>query len=126
MPTATDVVSSNLDQDEVYNINLIKFVSDLRQVGGFLRVLMFLPPKGRPLLTKGEDSDTQLGRDIMSVSYKENVTILAREIQLTAAPDVKPFVVRFKAKFADPINYMYILLFPRQSKISGVHCQIPV
>ena len=27
VPTATDVVSSNLDQDEVYNINLIKFVS---------------------------------------------------------------------------------------------------
>jgi len=35
----TDVVSSNLDQDEV-----IKFVSDLRQVGGFLWVLWFPPP----------------------------------------------------------------------------------
>ena len=33
----TDVVSSNLDRD-------IKFVSNLRQVGGFLRVLQFLPP----------------------------------------------------------------------------------
>jgi hypothetical protein len=99
VPTATDVVSSNLDQDEVYNINLIKFVSDLPQVGGFLRVLWFPPPRGRPLLTKGEDSDTQLGRDIMSVSYKENITILAREIQLTAAPDVKQFVVRrFQSK----------------------------
>ena len=34
----TDVVSSNLDH------YVIKFVSDLRQVGGFLRVLRFLPP----------------------------------------------------------------------------------
>ena len=34
----TDVVSSNLDQDEVYNI-VIQFASDLWQVGGFLRVL---------------------------------------------------------------------------------------
>jgi hypothetical protein len=31
----TDVVNSNLDQGEVYNI-VIKFFSDLQQVGGFL------------------------------------------------------------------------------------------
>ena len=37
----TDVVSSNLNQGEVYNI--IELVSDLRQVGGFLRVLRFPP-----------------------------------------------------------------------------------
>jgi hypothetical protein len=44
VPIATDV-SSNLDQGEVYNIMcLIKFVSDLRQVDGFLRVLRFPPP----------------------------------------------------------------------------------
>ena len=36
VPITTDVVSSNLDQDEVYNI-VIKFVNDLRQVSGFLR-----------------------------------------------------------------------------------------
>ena len=42
-PITTDVVSSNLDQGEVYNI-MKKFVSDLRQVGGFLRVLWFPPP----------------------------------------------------------------------------------
>jgi hypothetical protein len=37
----TDLVSSNLDQGEVYKLQhyVIKFVSDLRQVGGFLRVL---------------------------------------------------------------------------------------
>jgi hypothetical protein len=40
----TDVVSSNLEQGEVYNIMLMKFVSDLRHVGGFLRVLGFPPP----------------------------------------------------------------------------------
>ena len=39
---ATDV-SLNLDQGEVYNI-VIKFVSDLRQVCAFLRVLRFPPP----------------------------------------------------------------------------------
>ena len=40
MPNTIDVVSSNLDQGEVYNI-MRKFVSDLRQVGGFLRILQF-------------------------------------------------------------------------------------
>ena len=44
VPITTDVVSSNLDQGEVYNIYVIKFVSDLRQVGGFLWVLWFPPP----------------------------------------------------------------------------------
>ena len=42
----TKVVSSNPTHDEVISIQLyvIKFVSDLRQVGGFLRVLQFPPP----------------------------------------------------------------------------------
>ena len=39
VPITTNVVSSNLDQGEV-----IKFVSDLRQVGGCLWVLRFPPP----------------------------------------------------------------------------------
>jgi len=43
VPITTDVVSSNLDQGEVYNI-VIKFVCDLRQVGGFLWILWFPPP----------------------------------------------------------------------------------
>jgi hypothetical protein len=42
----TDVVNSNLDQCEVYNC-VIKFVSDLQYVGGFLRVLGFPPPTKR-------------------------------------------------------------------------------
>jgi hypothetical protein len=39
----TKVVSSNPTHGEVHSIQhcLIKFVSDLRQVGGFLRVLRF-------------------------------------------------------------------------------------
>ena len=41
VPITTDVVSLNNDQGEVYNI---MFVSDLQQVGGFLRVLHFHPP----------------------------------------------------------------------------------
>ena len=40
------VVSSNLVHGEIYLIQhyVIKFVSDLRQVGDFLRVLRFPPP----------------------------------------------------------------------------------
>jgi hypothetical protein len=43
-PITTDVVGSTLAQGEVYNIYVIKFVSDLWQVGGFLWVLLFPPP----------------------------------------------------------------------------------
>jgi hypothetical protein len=41
MPITTDVVSSDLDQGEVYSIQLyvIKLVSDLWQVGGLRRFL---------------------------------------------------------------------------------------
>jgi hypothetical protein len=46
VPITTDVVSSNLDQGEVYSIQhyVIKFSSDLRHVGRFLLVLRFTPP----------------------------------------------------------------------------------
>jgi hypothetical protein len=46
VPITNKVVSPNPAHDEVYAIQhyVIKFVSDLRQVGGFLRVLRFLPP----------------------------------------------------------------------------------
>ena len=42
----TKAVSSNPAHGEVYSIQhyVIKFVSDLRQVNGFLRVLRFPPP----------------------------------------------------------------------------------
>ena len=41
MPITTNVVSSNPAHGEMYSLQryVIKFVSDLRQVGGFLRVL---------------------------------------------------------------------------------------
>jgi len=42
VPITTDVVSSNPAQGEAHYV--IKFVSDLRQVGGFLRVLRFPLP----------------------------------------------------------------------------------
>jgi len=43
---STKVVRSNPDHGEVYSIQhyVIKFISDLRQVGDFLRVLRFPPP----------------------------------------------------------------------------------
>jgi hypothetical protein len=46
MPITTNVVSLNLVHGEVYSIQhyVIKFVSDLWQVSGFLRVLVFPPP----------------------------------------------------------------------------------
>jgi hypothetical protein len=53
VPIATKVVSSNPIHGEVYSIQhyVIKFVSNLRQVGGFLRVLRFPPPIGKPTST---------------------------------------------------------------------------
>ena len=44
VPITTKAMSSNPVHDEVYSIQyyVIKFVSDLRQVGGFRRVLRFL------------------------------------------------------------------------------------
>ena len=46
MQSVPKVVNSNPVHGEVYSIQyyLIKFVSDLRQVGGFLQVLQFPPP----------------------------------------------------------------------------------
>ena len=47
LPITTKVVSSNPVHGAVYSIQhyvIYKFVSDLRQVSGFLRVLRFLPP----------------------------------------------------------------------------------
>ena len=46
MPITTNVVSLNPIHGEVYSIQncVIKFVSDLRQIGGFLQVLRFPPP----------------------------------------------------------------------------------
>jgi hypothetical protein len=42
VPIITNVVSSNPTQEIQHYV--IKFVSDLQQVGGFLRVLWFPPP----------------------------------------------------------------------------------
>jgi hypothetical protein len=46
MHITTNVVSSNPALGEVHSIQhyVIKFVSDLRQIGGFLRVFQFPPP----------------------------------------------------------------------------------
>jgi hypothetical protein len=46
VPITTNVTSSNPSHGEVYSVEhyVIKYVSDLRQVGGFLQVLLFPPP----------------------------------------------------------------------------------
>ena len=46
VPITSDVVDSTPLHDEVYSLQhyVINFVSDLRQVGGFLRALRFPPP----------------------------------------------------------------------------------
>ena len=45
VPITPNVVILNLDQGQVYSVQqyVIKFVTDLWQVGGFLRVLRFPP-----------------------------------------------------------------------------------
>ena len=52
MPITSNVVSSNPAQSRCtrYNV-MLKFVSDLWQVGGFLRVFGFPPPKKKKKLT---------------------------------------------------------------------------
>jgi hypothetical protein len=47
VPITNKVVSSNPVHWEVYSIQhyVMKFVSDLRQISGFLRVLWFPPPE---------------------------------------------------------------------------------
>ena len=47
VPIISKIVCSNPIHGEVYSIQhyLIKFVSDLWQIGGFLRVLQFPPPR---------------------------------------------------------------------------------
>jgi len=52
VPITTNVVRSNPVHGEVYSIQhyVIKFVSDLRQVDGFLQVLWF-PPPIKPIAT---------------------------------------------------------------------------
>jgi hypothetical protein len=45
VPITTEVLSFNPTHGEVYSIHyVIKFVSDLWQIGGFLWVIRFLPP----------------------------------------------------------------------------------
>jgi carbonic anhydrase/acetyltransferase-like protein (isoleucine patch superfamily) len=46
VPITTKVVNSNAAQEEVYTLQhyVKKYVSDLRQVGVFLRLLRFPPP----------------------------------------------------------------------------------
>ena len=46
VPIITKVVTSNATNGEVHPIQhyVIQFVYDLRQVGGFLRILRFPPP----------------------------------------------------------------------------------
>ena len=46
IPITSKVVRSNPGHGKVYSIHyyVIKFVSDLRYVSGFLQVLQFLPP----------------------------------------------------------------------------------
>jgi hypothetical protein len=65
VPITTDVVSSNLYQGEVHVQHyVIKFVSDLRQVGGFLQVLRFHP--GPPV----SSTNKTYRRDIAEILLK--------------------------------------------------------
>ena len=74
----TNVVSSNPVHGEVYSIQhyVVNFVSDLRQVGGFLWVLRF-PPLNKTPLTKPNQLQCSLGlspppRFIANLAYRQN------------------------------------------------------
>jgi hypothetical protein len=51
VPNTTNIVSSNPAHGEVYSIDhyVIKFVSNLLQVGGIFLLLWFPPPKNIPV-----------------------------------------------------------------------------
>ena len=79
MPITTKVVSLNSAHGDVYLIQLfvLKFVNDLRQVGGFLWVLWFPPPINTITLTL-----TQLYRVMVDVLRAGDISlILGRSYQ---------------------------------------------
>ena len=76
--TTTNVVSSGPVNGDVYSIHhyVIKFVSDLRQVGGFLQVLQLPPPIKPPwyiaeLLLKVNKTYTGRRKTTMQHEYKQ-------------------------------------------------------
>ena len=69
VPITTDVVSSNLDQGEVYSIQhyVIKFSSDLRQVGGFI--------PGTPVSSTNKTDSHDISEILLNVAlYSTNQT----------------------------------------------------
>ena len=68
VPITTNVVSSNPVHGEVYSIQhyVIKFVSDLRQVGGFLQVLRF--PPGTPVSSTNKTDHNDIAEILLTVA----------------------------------------------------------
>jgi len=68
----TNVVSSNPDHGEVYSIQhyVIKFVSDLQQVGGFHRVLRFLSTN---ITDRHVESGVTHHRPVLFMPYRPQV-----------------------------------------------------
>jgi hypothetical protein len=60
MLITTIVVSSNPVHDEVYSIQhyVITFLSDLRQVGGYLQAIRLLPPIKPSIIYHRDNSNT--------------------------------------------------------------------
>ena len=85
VPITTEVVSSNPIHGDVYLIQhyVIKFFGDLRQVGGFLRMLRFSPPiKLKTLLKVELNTNTKsiFSSHLRIVSYKGLWKYLIRQL----------------------------------------------
>jgi hypothetical protein len=85
VPINTKVVSSNPADGEVYSMKhyVIKFISDLRQVGDFLWVLWF-PPSIKNIVeigVKHHNPNPMLTKDIPDINL--NTDIMLHRVHLT-------------------------------------------
>ena len=81
-PIATKVVSSNPANGEVYSIHHygIKCVSDLRQVGGFHRVLWFPPTNKTDCLNRTEIL-LKVAFNIITIKICRNEEVIKQPVQ---------------------------------------------
>ena len=68
VPITTKVVSSNPERGEVYSIQhyVIKFVSDLRQVGGFLS-------RGTPISSNNKTDRHDITEILLKVAFNSTI-----------------------------------------------------
>jgi hypothetical protein len=107
----TNVVSSNPAHGEMYSIQhyVLKFVSDLRKVSGFLQVLQFRPP--RKLTLNPRPLNNNFGYDKWRLSINENFSIL--ELQFWKTTSVLHLVDLLQILYTlniNSINSRYVIV----------------